>query len=110
MLEKLLRKALAEVEEEINETGIIDDSDCLSEQRFLDKLATQLVEAALEDVTEDDYKLLDVADELLEMIKDEMHYKHYSERFNDECYCCYYKNENELSRWLALLREEGVEI
>lgn len=92
---EILQKAKTKIQEEIEITGFIDDSDNVN--RFLDNLIQELTEEALRDDEKNiDYEL---QDELLEEIKKFMnnHYKHISTRKNGNYVGFYYKADKEFN-------------
>ena len=114
MLKKLLKKALQEVEVEMNRAGFIDDSDNMPE-RFLDGLAKKLVETELapypyyiELYYEKEKEIEELAEELLYMTKENM--SKYNSYSNDGRYC-YYKDKKDLVAWcLTWLPTEAMSL
>ena len=103
MLKKLLKKALQEVEVEMNRAGFIDDSDDMPE-RFLDGLAKKLVETELapypydiELYYEKEKEIEELAEELLTMIKEEIMPDYNSYSSNGRY--CYYRDKKDLVAW-----------
>jgi len=103
MLKKLLKKALQEVEVEMNRAGFIDDSDDMPE-RFLDGLAKKLVETELapypydiELYYEKEKEIEELAEELLTMIKEEIMPDYNSYSSNGRY--CYYRGKKDLVAW-----------
>ncbi len=107
MLEKLLKKAMVEVDKEISEMGYIDDSD--NYERFLDGLANKLVvkefvpdEDDIDLYYEKEGEIEQLAEELLEDITDYMKKTYNSEGDTNKSgkYTgCYYKNKEGLKNW-----------
>ena len=105
LLEKLLKIAKEKIKEEMaRDVGFIDDSDDMPE-RFLDCLAKELVENELvpnkDDIElyyEKEGEIEELAEELLNMIKEEIMAKEYNSYANDGR-CCYYRDKKDLFAW-----------
>ena len=98
ILEKPLKKAMEEVDKEIEEVGYIDDSDRMPYWflRFLDKLARKIVERELvPDKNEEEIEYF--AEKLLCMIKENMSEKYNTYSNNGKR--CYYKDREDLIYW-----------
>jgi hypothetical protein len=111
MLEKLLKKGMEEVVKEMDRVGFIDDSDRCD--RFLDGLARKLVENELVPCDIDTYnekeaEVDDLSDKLLEKIKENINFNSYSVNAKGDCLFCYYRSQEGLAEWLALMREGGM--
>ena len=115
MLEKLLKKALQEVEVEMNRVGFIDDSDDMPE-RFIDGLAKELVENELvpdksdiELYYEKEGEIEELAEKLLDMIKEKIMSEYNS--YSSGGRYCYYKDKKDLITWcLTWLSAEAMSI
>lgn len=113
ILEKLLGLAKVEIEKEMNRLGYIDDSD--NADRFLDKLAKDLVEKELvKDLVEKELvpdgdldlyyekEIEELQEELLEVIKDKIMCRYYCFSTCDEYgvyKACYYEVDKEFNSW-----------
>jgi hypothetical protein len=108
MLEKLLKKGMEEVVKEMDRVGFIDDSDRCD--RFLDGLARKLVENELVPCgdNEKEAEVDDLSDKLLEKIKENINFNSYSVNAKGDCLFCYYRSQEGLAEWLALMREGGM--
>jgi hypothetical protein len=77
-MKDLLKKARIEIEKEMAETGFIDESDNI--ERFLDKLATELVDGDESETC----NMSDEAESLLEEIKEKIMSKYHYIGENDD--------------------------
>lgn len=113
---KLLEKAREQIKKEMNRVGFIDDSDNCD--RFLDELARNLVEEEL--VLGDDIKLYyekeeeieELAEKLLDMIKDEVMINYDSMSVTDgrgNYSGCWYKDLKGLVEWADTWKENSLE-
>src|SRR5690554_706677 len=98
ILEEPLKKAMEEVDKEMDERGYIDDSDCVPYWflRFLDKLARKIVERELvPDKNEEEIEYF--AEKLLCMIKENMSQKYNT--YSNNGRRCFYKTKEDLIYW-----------
>ena len=111
MLNKLLEVAKIEIVREMNEVGFIDDSD--NTDRFLDDLARSLTEKEIlkdnDDIElyyEKESEIEEIAEEVLEMIKDFMGKKYKNKGETDEkanYTGVYYEDQEGLKKWKEII-------
>ena len=116
MLKKLLGLAKVEIEKEMNRLGYIDDSDYAD--RFLDKLAKDLVEKELvpdgnlDLYYEKEAEIEELIEELLKMIKDEVMINYDSIGTTNErgdYSGCWYKDLKGLVNWADTWQENSLQ-
>lgn len=116
MLEKLLGLAKVEIEKEMDRVGYIDDSD--NTDRFLDELARNLVEKELisngdvELYYEKEAEIEELAEKLLDMIKDEIMLTYNGMSVTDErgnYSACWYKDLKGLVKWAGTWQENSLQ-
>ena len=116
MLKKLLGLAKVEIEKEMNRLGYIDDSDYAD--RFLDKLAKDLVEKELvpdgnlDLYYEKEAEIEELIEELLKMIKDEVMINYDSIGTTNErgdYSGCWYRDLKGLVNWADTWQENSLQ-
>lgn len=115
MKRKLLEKAKKEIEKEMEAKGYIDDSDNCD--RFLDELARNLAEELvsngdLELYYEKEAEIEELAEKLLDMIKDEIMLTYNGMSVTDErgnYSACWYKDLKGLVKWAGTWQENSLQ-
>lgn len=115
MKRKLLEKAKKEIEKEMEAKGYIDDSDNCD--RFLDELARNLAEELvsngdLELYYEKEAEIEELAEKLLDMIKDEAMIDYDSMVVSNEkgdYSVCWYKDLKGLVRWAGTWQDNSLQ-
>lgn len=115
LVDRLLETAWKEIEKVMNEMGFIDDSD--NHDRFLDGLAKELVEKELvpngdvELYYEKEAEIEELAEKLLDMIKDEIMLTYNGTSVTDErgnYSACWYKDLKGLVNWAGTWKENSI--
>ena len=119
MLEKLLKKAMEEVGKEMDRTGFINDTDDIPEKLldYIEALAINLVTNELvsdpdniELYYEKEEEIEYLADELIDMIEEQIMLENYSYYSNNGRYY-YYKDKKDLIAWcLTFLPSEAMSL
>ena len=115
MKRKLLEKAKKEIEKEMEAKGYIDDSDNCD--RFLDELARNLAEKELVNGDLDLYyeketEIEELAEKLLDIIKDKLMINYNSMVISNErgdYLACWYKNLRGLIRWADTWQDNSLQ-
>lgn len=113
-MKKLLEKARKEIKKEMEVKGYIDDSDNCD--RFLDELARnlaekELVNGDLELYYEKEVEIEELAEKLLDMIKDEMidYDSVVVSNERGEYSKCYYKDVRGLIKWAGTWQDNSLQ-